>query len=335
MIRILVVFFLAVRGATGFSSSSTQGVWPRLVAKHATTEEIVAAIKDIGPDGLCSELYSIIEGFPPIRGLADEDHPRLLSMLQSAGMPEDSYTMSALKKEILPEISCTWEVAVKKWRQKALAVEKYRCTYPQAVAGVYTFMANTCLMRGRGSVAYEALSYSGIVPAGPSYVSRRVLRNGEQAVILDLDRKTIFIAEQILDYDLNRWRKLAGATTTATSSQVVGVEESNFWQNDDAFTHTAALRIRDVVLASMRVALRHMIWSNDEFASCQKLIVLAGGCTKQSEGLDEIVCPKEAVERILWIDAELVCLSPQECSSLRDDLGEDAERGCPIVVNLS
>ncbi|CAM9750829.1 unnamed protein product, partial [Hapterophycus canaliculatus] len=154
-----------------------------------------------------------------------------------------------LEKEVVAELDTPWAVSVKKWRQKALAVEKYRSTNPTANAVVYTSMTNCCLRQGMWEVAYDALTYAGLMSAGPFFVSRKDLGLGGLSLLLDMDKMACYVAEKILDIDLDVWKRrggdlTAGAGTVGNNKPGVGIEERNFSQNDDSASHLAALRVQ-------------------------------------------------------------------------------------------
>eukprot|EP00752_Nemacystus_decipiens_P006739 g6058.t1 len=242
---------------------------------------------------------------------------------------ESDFLLLGLEKEIVAELDTPWASSVKKWRQKALAVEKYRSTNPTANAVVYTYMANCCLRQGMWEVAYDALTYAGLMSAGPFFVSRKDVGLGGGSVVLDMDKMACYVAEKILDIDLDVWRRrggdlTAGAETVGNNKPGVGIEERNFSQNDDSASHLAALRVQDMTLAAGRVALRKIraeLRDSGAGAGQSSLVVLASATTNALH-LGELLLPVRTIETLLALDfADPVRADPE----LGQGLAEEAE----------
>ncbi|CAN0203799.1 unnamed protein product [Ectocarpus sp. 6 AP-2014] len=222
---------------------------------------------------------------------------------------ESDFLLENLEKEVVAELDTPWDVSVKKWRQKALAVEKYRSTNPTANAVVYTYMTNCCCRQGMWEVAYDALTYAGLMTAGPFFVSRKDLGLGSPSLVLDMDKMGCYVAEKILDIDLDIWRRrggdeAAGAGTVGNNKPGVGIEERNFSQDERSVSHSAALRVQDMTLAAGRVALRklraELRHSGDREGSGS--VVILASATTNAKHLGELLLPVRAIETLLSLD---------------------------------
>ncbi|CAM9389901.1 unnamed protein product [Choristocarpus tenellus] len=292
-------------------------------------------------DLLSTEASIILERCPKLTALAKEG--TLVDALVEAGMSwdEDGYFLLTLRDEVMKELDTPWDVAVKKWRQKALAVEKYGSTNPVYVASIYTYMVNTCLRQKKWNVAYDAMAYAGVLSAGPFFLSEVDIGSMAPALVLDLDKMAAYIAEKILDMDLDAWRRLggdaeAGAGTVGNNKPGVGIEERNFAQNEDSTSVMAGLRVQDMTLAATRVALRMILtkMADGDFAKGADIVLLCSARADTST-LGELLLPPRPVIALLALDFPLPlpvdgaggdALSKESVSILGID------RGRPIVI---
>ncbi|KAG5178788.1 hypothetical protein JKP88DRAFT_264525 [Tribonema minus] len=184
-------------------------------------------------------------------------------------------------------------------KSQALAVEKYRCTNPQYVAGIYSYMANTCIYQGMPDVANEALTYAGMPPAGPFFVTAGTkLGDGTTATVLNCDRMSAYIAEQ----------------------------------NDESTSHESALRVQDMTLAAVRVALRQLLpklQAGGQYEG-QDLVILAS-CRRGSQPLQEILLPVNRIKLLLMLDL-VPAFTNQDATAPLDDAALDCDRGCPVSI---
>eukprot|EP00611_Tribonema_gayanum_P016586 TRINITY_DN2895_c0_g1_i1.p1 TRINITY_DN2895_c0_g1~~TRINITY_DN2895_c0_g1_i1.p1 ORF type:complete len:376 (-),score=72.51 TRINITY_DN2895_c0_g1_i1:201-1328(-) len=320
-----------------FAAAATTRVLASLPAS-LSEEGVFDAVVTLGADKsqelLASELYMMLMASDQLRKSAVG--AGLMDKLVAKGLATSPYSTAVLEPEVLGELDTGWQEAIAKWRKKALAVEKYRCTNPQYVAGIYSYMANTCIYQGMPDVANEALTYAGMPPAGPFFVTPGTkLGDGTTATVLNCDRMSAYIAEQILDMDLDAWRKLAGVTNSEgafASNAAIGLEESNFRQNDESTSHESALRVQDMTLAAVRVALRQLLpklQAGGQYEG-QDLVILAS-CRRGSQPLQEILLPVNRIKLLLVLDL-VPAFTNQDATALLDDAALDCDRGCPVSI---
>ncbi|CAM9423150.1 unnamed protein product [Scytosiphon promiscuus] len=302
------------QGIEGVSSAGIRTLRAQ-IDEGATASQTIATILDgiimEGQELLTTEASVILQRCPRIAeaAKAGELSAALSSAAETAAGAAGEFLRQNLEKEVVAELDTPWAVSVKKWRQKALAVEKYRSTNPTANAVVYTYMTNCCLRQGMWEVAYDALTYAGLMSAGPFFVSRKDVGLGGPSLVLDMDRMACYVAEKILDIDLDVWRRrggdmTAGAGTVGNNKPGVGIEERNFSQNDDSASHLAALRVQDMTLATGRVALRKVrqeLRDPPAGEGSTSLVILASATTN-ALFLKELLLPVRAIESLLALD---------------------------------
>ncbi|CAM9265555.1 unnamed protein product [Discosporangium mesarthrocarpum] len=315
--------------------------------KSSPTEIVrtVATQIALGQGLLSTEANILLDSCPALMELAREG--ALEGSLQRYGMSRtnsnEEYFLATLVDEVIPELDTSWDVAVKKWRQKALAVEKYRSINPMYVSSVYTFMVNTCIRQRMWEVAYDAMAYAGLLTTGPFFVSAVDIGASAPAVVLDLDKMAAYIAEKILDMDLDAWRRIggdleAGKGVVGNNRPGVGIEERNFAQIEESVSLASALRVQDMTLAAARVALRKLIknMSEGSYAKGADIIMLCSVKTGTASLGDLLLLPR-AVIAILALDfshplpvdgvaGERLANQPITAKALGMD------RGMPIVV---
>eukprot|EP00903_Cladosiphon_okamuranus_P010791 g10197.t1 len=283
------------------------------------TQTMGTLVNDVivrGQELLTTEVSVILQRCPRFTEAAKGGELAAVLSSPATKRAESDFLLLGLEKEVVAELDTPWAASIKKWRQKALAVEKYRSTNPTANAVVYTYMTNCCLRQGMWEVAYDALTYAGLMSAGPFFVSRKDVGLRGASVVLDMDKMACYVAEKILDIDLDVWRRrggdlTAGAETVGNNKPGVGIEERNFSQNDDSASHLAALRVQDMTLTAGRVALRKIRADLRDSAAAQaeagadasenSLVVLASATTKALH-LGELLLPVRAIETLLALD---------------------------------
>ncbi|CAM9287604.1 unnamed protein product [Ectocarpus sp. 12 AP-2014] len=154
-----------------------------------------------------------------------------------------------------------------------------------------------------------ALTYAGLMTAGPFFVSRMDLGLGSPTIVLDMDKMGCYVAEKILDIDLDVWRRrggdeAAGAGTVGNNKPGVGIEERNFSQDERSVSHSAALRVQDMTLAAGRVALRKLraeLRHSGDGEGAGSVVILASATTN-AQHLGELLLPVRAIETLLSLD---------------------------------
>ncbi|CAM9163186.1 unnamed protein product [Ectocarpus fasciculatus] len=312
-----------------------------------TIETIANDVIVDGQELLTTEASVILQRCPRLAEAAKVGE--LLAGLSSSANTqaggESEFLLVNLQKEVVAELDTPWDVSVKKWRQKALAVEKYRSTNPTANAVVYTYMTNCCLRQGMWEVAYDALTYAGLMTAGPFFVSLKDLGLGNPSLVLDMDKMGCYVAEKILDIDLDVWRRrggdtAAGAGTVGNNKPGVGIEERNFSQDERSVSHSAALRVQDMTLAAGRAALRKLraeLGHSGDGEGPGSVVILTSATTN-AEHLGELLLPVRAIETLLALDFERpvtadVELGQQLTGDAVDALGLLPGGSLPIVIS--
>lgn len=318
----------------GLRELRLQGDDPRASTQSSLKVLVDGVAAAEGQELLITEASVILQRCPRLAEAAEAGTLSAALAAAATSTPRGSseYLLEGLEREVVGELYTAWFVAVKKWRQKALAVEKYRNTNPTANAAVYTYMVNCCLRQGMWEVAYDALTYAGLMTAGPFFVSQKDLGFGSPSVILDMDKLACYIAEKILDMDLESWRRRGGDTSVpnavGNSRPGVGVEERNFSQDEDSVTHLAALRVQDMTLAAARVALRKIrteFGASDDIPADASLVVLCSATTNALY-LGELLLPRRAMNTLFILDfADSVVPDDEMGKKLRSsDAGEIA-----------
>jgi len=169
-----------------------------------------------------------------------------------------------------------WEDAVRRWRRKTQgSAFKYRITNPVGTAGVYTWMVNVLVHHGQWETARDALTYAGLIPAGPFFVkpaSAFGLSAPGDPPVYHLDRLALYVAESMLDVDI-------GSGQRDGEKRVTGLEELHCGQMDEAASVEGAAAVKDMAYAAARVGLRDLCHDRRE----HETILIA---CQTSEGLN-------------------------------------------------
>jgi len=283
---------------------------------------------NIRRDFLATELYMIVNKYPYL--LEQLRSGALAEAFTAAGLGEGSPSFTNLGY-VKRHLDTPWEDVILKWRMKALEHEQFRVEDPAFVAAVYTWMANVCLARGKPEVAYDALQYAGVPPLAPFLFQAHTTPSGEETLVFNLDRLTTYVAETILDIDLEDW--------VGHSEQKEQGEDAYKNAGEDARSPETAMKIQDMVLSTFRVSLWKLQANiqNGKINAGRRFLILCNNW-KGSEKFEEITPPPGAVEDIIAIDVPEAVWGPRGdaasdiISSLKDDLG--IEHGAPIIVSF-
>ncbi|CAM9375578.1 unnamed protein product, partial [Laminaria digitata] len=144
--------------AEGVSKAGLRALRRQIDDRAPASETIGTLVNDVivgGQEMLTTEASVILQRCPRLTEAAETGE--LLAGLSASTRTgaEAEFLLQNLDKEVVAELHTPWAKSVKKWRQKALAVEKYRSTNPTANAAVYTYMTNCCLREGMWEVAYD------------------------------------------------------------------------------------------------------------------------------------------------------------------------------------